>query len=310
MNTLLKMQYEKIHDDRPKISISFSGGRTSAVMTKIILDEKKNTHNIVVTFANTGCEHEGTLKFVKDCDDYWGFNTVWLESVRDAKIGVGTRHKIVDFESASRNGEPYEEAIKKHGIFNSVRPACTSYLKTEVMESYLKSIGFLRGKKINYDTAIGIRADEMDRMSIHQKKERFIYPLIDLNMTKEDVLEYMRKAPFDLNIPENMGNCVWCWKKSFRKLVDVARKNPQAFDFPRRMEKMYGQHDQVKWKSKLTSNGQMTFFRHGKSVDDIFEMAKDPNFLPVQENGFIFDEFYDKSSSCSESCEAYPTDGS
>ena len=90
MTTLLEMHYEKIHDPRPKIAISFSGGRTSAVMTKLLLDQKKDTHNMVVVFANTGCEHEGTLKFIKDCDDYWGFNTVWVEATRSQKIGVGT----------------------------------------------------------------------------------------------------------------------------------------------------------------------------------------------------------------------------
>jgi hypothetical protein len=310
-HTLLEMQYEKIHDARPKIAVSFSGGRTSAVMTKMLLDQKKDTHNIVVVFANTGCEHEDTLKFVKDCDDYWGFNTVWLEAVRDPRKGFGTRHKIVNFETASRDGKPYEEAIKKHGIFNMARPSCTSYLKTEVIESYLKSIGFFRGKKLNYQTAIGIRADEIDRMSANKEKNGIIYPLIDLGIKKDDVLEFMLRAPFDLKVPENLGNCVWCWKKSFRILVDIAKKYPECFDFPKRMEQEYGIHPTLKWeKEARRPDGKMTFFRECKSVEDIFKMSKNPKYYPIQENGFKFDQFLDKSSSCSETCEAYPTDGS
>jgi 3'-phosphoadenosine 5'-phosphosulfate sulfotransferase (PAPS reductase)/FAD synthetase len=74
---------------KPKLAISFSGGRSSAVMTKLCLDEYSSTHEIVVTFANTGCEHPATLDFVRDCDRYWNFGTVWLEAVIDPTPGVG-----------------------------------------------------------------------------------------------------------------------------------------------------------------------------------------------------------------------------
>ena len=48
-----------------KLSISFSGGKTSAYMTKWLMDNKKQDYDeIVVTFANTGQENEETLEFV------------------------------------------------------------------------------------------------------------------------------------------------------------------------------------------------------------------------------------------------------
>ena len=50
-----------------KICISFSGGRSSAVMTKMVL-QKYPDAEIQITFANTGFEHEDTLRFVNDCD--------------------------------------------------------------------------------------------------------------------------------------------------------------------------------------------------------------------------------------------------
>jgi hypothetical protein len=34
-----------------------------------------------VVFANTGQEREETLEFVKQCDDHFGFGTVWIEGV-------------------------------------------------------------------------------------------------------------------------------------------------------------------------------------------------------------------------------------
>ena len=41
----------------------------------------------------------------------------------------------------------------------------------------------------------------------------FIYPLIDWDIEKEDILSWWEDQPFDLEIPEHLGNCVWCWKK-------------------------------------------------------------------------------------------------
>jgi len=99
-----------------KIAVSFSGGRTSAYMTQRILREYKETHEIVVTFANTGLEHEKTLEFVHNCDKHMGFGTVWLEAVVDPRENKGTRHKVVTFETAARDGEPFEDVIKKYGI--------------------------------------------------------------------------------------------------------------------------------------------------------------------------------------------------
>jgi len=47
--------------------LSFSGGRSSALMT---IERLKANNDSVVIFANTGKENEATLKFVNDCDNY------------------------------------------------------------------------------------------------------------------------------------------------------------------------------------------------------------------------------------------------
>ena len=259
-----------------KIACSFSGGRTSAVMTRLVIDwaEKHKKSKPIITFANTGCEHPDTLRFVEACDENWGFETVWLEAVVTHGQRIGIRHKIVDFETASRNGEPFEEYIKKYGIPNASIKQCTSRLKTEVMESYLKTIGFFRGKKLNYTTCIGIRADEMDRMSIHRKKNKFAYPMVQRGWTKEMVLEYMSQFPWDLKIPEHYGNCVWCYKKSDRKLFTLAQEDPSVFSFPQEMERKY---------SNLKANstredGRRVFFRKNRDTNELLAQAQDSDF--------------------------------
>lgn len=293
---------------KPRLSISFSGGRSSAVMTRLCLLEFANTHTIVVTFANTGCEHEATLEFVRDCDLHWGFNTVWLEAVIGGK-GVGPRAKIVDFATASRDGKPFEDAIKKHGIFNPANPNCTNRLKIEVMESYLKSIGWDRG---SYSTAIGIRADEMDRVSPRASQMRVIYPLVNAGIGKKQVAAMMAQAAFDLRLPgDHYGNCVWCWKKSMRKLLTVAKHTPEAFDFPARMERDHG-HVNTDRMEAGEFGSTRTFFRHGKSSQDILETAHNSTFREYEETRQLTFGFWDEAwdeldigGGCGDSCEAF-----
>jgi hypothetical protein len=87
--------------------------------------------------------------------------------------------------------------------------------------------------------AIGLRADEADRISVRAKQNSIIYPLIRIGTRKEDVLRFWSRQPIDLEIPEHMGNCVWCWKKTARKLRLVGAEMPDAFNFPKRMESTY-----------------------------------------------------------------------
>lgn len=288
-----------------RISISFSGGRTSAVMTKLILDNYPHAEK-VITFANTGAEHPKTLEFVHNCDKYWGFNTVWLEAVVNPDHGKGVTHKIVDFSSASRNGEPFEAMIQKYGIPNPTTPQCTARLKTDVMLSYLRSLGW---KNKTYWTAIGIRADEIDRMNANYKSQMLWYPLIDWQWDKQKVNSFMAKQPFDLDLPSDaFGNCCFCWKKSFRKLATVAQKEPWHFDFPKRMEEKYRFHKPAKAANPET--GERLFYRRHRKVEDIFAIAQDSKFVPYEDSKqmSIWDEL-DLGGSCNDGCEVDFTEG-
>ena len=275
-----------------ELSISFSGGRTSAFMTYKLLQMWRG--RVVVTFANTGCEHESTLKFVDDCDKRLGFNVVWLEADVSPEPGVGVKHRIVSYETASRRGEPFEAFIRKYGIPNQTTPQCTTKLKQLPMESYNKSIGRLRGKSINYYTAIGIRADEADRMAASAARERLIYPMIGWGTTKQDVLDFWSEMPFDLELEhEALGNCTWCWKKSFRKLYWLANEHPDVFEFPRKMEEMYSNH---KAECAAGRGGVRRFFRGFKSVNDIMSEAG---------VGSHDDVHLSTQGACGDSCEVY-----
>lgn len=290
--------------DKPRLAISFSGGRTSAVMTKLCVEKFSDTHDIAITFANTGCEHENTLKFVDQCDKHFGWNVAWVEAVVNPEKGKGIRHKVVTYETASRNGEPFEEYIAKYGLCGPTHPQCTSRLKEEVMYDHRRSMGW---GSSTYWTAIGIRADEMDRISEKRVEKKFVYPLADAGWTKEDVKTECASWPFDLDLKgEHYGNCTWCWKKSMRKLLTIAKEDPSVFDFPLKMEKKY----QIIREGDKEREGEHRIFRKYTSTQDLLNMAKTLDFEPYRDidqtqmfSQASYDVFLDTGSSCGESCE-------
>ena len=89
--------------------ISFSGGRTSAYMLWRVLDANNGLPTEAkVIFCNTGKEEEATYKFVQDCQTKWNVPIVWVEyELIDGDHAV----KVVNFETASRNGEPFDAVI-------------------------------------------------------------------------------------------------------------------------------------------------------------------------------------------------------
>lgn len=271
-----------------KYQISFSGGKTSAYMTKLLIDNFSNDYDFIVTFANTGLEHEKTLEFVNNCDKHFGFNTVWLEAVVDPRKMKGTTHKIVDFETACRDGSIFESMISKYGIPNKAYPHCTRELKLQVMESYLRSLG-INPKEIK--TAIGIRTDEKRRVSKTHEIKNITYPLIsDFPSDKEDVNIFWDNQKFTLNIDEYQGNCKMCFKKSFKKLFRQLDDDIDSLKFHKEMEMKYPQTN------NKDGHGDRVFFRQNTSAIQLFEMWQSNNdSTPL----------HHLDGGCSESCEVY-----
>jgi hypothetical protein len=101
----------------------------------------------------------------------------------------------------------------------------------------------------------------------------------------------------DLDLPEHLGNCVTCWKKSDRKLLTIAKENPSAFDFMDRMEKTYSCHG--------PGGKAAVFFRNHRSAQEMLALSKMP-FKPFVPGAFqmeMFDPELDMQSACGESCE-------
>lgn len=279
---------------KEKLLISFSGGKTSAFMTQWLLANKQDEYEMKVVFANTGLENEKTLEFVKKNAEYFGFECIWVEAITNSIWGKGVGAKVVTFETASRNGEPFDDSNKKHGLPNQTAPKCTRELKAYAIKAYLRDIGWSK-----YQTAIGIRVDEIDRMNAKKKELRLIYPLISMiPFTKSDVNEFWKNQPFNLEIREHEGNCNCCWKKSLKKLLTIAKENPKAFDWWAEQEKKYENFIPASRAHNPNIKLPVRMYRGNKSVADILEMSKQPFEAFVDEN-------YEAPNGCEESCEAF-----
>lgn len=276
--------------------ISFSGGETSAYMAQWLKANKAQDYDrIFCVFANTGQENEETLEFVDLCDHFFNLGVYWIEADVQHGERKGSQFKSVTYDTASRNGQPFEEVIKKYGIPNATFPHCTRELKLNPIKSWLDFMGIN-----DYHMAVGIRADEIDRMQADAKEKSLIYPLVGLYMTKPKVNEFWQAMPFRLELKGYQGNCKWCWKKSLRKHLTLMNESPETYDFPERMEELYADSG--------AGEGGRVFFRKKVSTKELREMAKQP-FTPAEDDARIypepdlFDYDLDVAGGCSESCE-------
>lgn len=232
--------------------ISFSGGRTSAYMLWRVLQSNDGLPaDAVVCFANTGKEDEATLRFVRDCGEQWGVKINWLEY--QANEEPDKRWKVVDFDTASRNGEPFEAVIRQRNYLpNPVTRFCTSELKIRTMHKWLRANWADLGWDVNnieWDQMIGIRADEQRRVSkirtrghsTETVKETMLMPLADANITLADIDAFWSLQPFKLELPTVngrtlAGNCDLCFLKAGNQVQTLIAEKPERAIWWAKME--------------------------------------------------------------------------
>lgn len=264
-------------------------------MCKILKEKYGKTHNLIFGCANTSWELQKSIEFGKNVDEFLKLNCVVLEGVTHHGVRKGNTHKVVSWDDVDMKQKAFTEMIKKYGIPNPSWLHCTRELKTNPMTSYLRSIGWEAG---TYLTAIGYRADELDRVPEDYKERNLIFPLIDEGIKKEDVYRIFSKEwPFTLEIKEHEGNCQGCFKKNDRKLLTIIKENPERFEFPEKMEKEFGRIGPEFIKD---NNAPMRkFYRKNRSVEDLRNESK----MPFED---FKDELFDKHfGGCQESCEPF-----
>ena len=259
--------------------ISFSGGRTSAFMLKKIVDayEGNLPDDIYVVFANTGKEVPETLDFINECQLNWNLKVRWLELDIHQERPI-YRTKEVSYETASRNGEPFEALIdRKKFLPNNSMRICTAELKMKVMERFMRSQNYKE-----WFNVIGLRYDEHRRVSSQLKanqenknKWETIMPLYIDKKSVKHIYEYWKNNTFDLNLPNHggktlAGNCDLCYLKGTQTLVNILREKPKLADW------WIEQEEKVQaWRTEdRGSKYGMTFKGNGMSYIKLLDVTK------------------------------------
>ena len=225
--------------------VSFSGGRTSAYMLRQVLDNNDNLGELIVIFANTGKEHAATLDFVKECSERWAVLIVWLE-FRDNEQGFA----IVNYETASRDGQPFEDLIRKRSYLpNPVTRFCTIDLKIRVIHKYLRMVG-CSTEETPVDMMTGIRADEPRRVTkirnrgstSESKHATMVMPLADAGIGVQDVTDFWAAQDFDLMLTTINGrtldgNCDLCFLKGAKQIYSLIASDRSKGEWWARMER-------------------------------------------------------------------------
>lgn len=201
--------------------VSFSGGRTSAYLCKIMIDTY-GRNNVDFIYMDTGAEHSKTYEFIRKVNNEFGLNLICLRGDFTRPLGDGVGYSIVDIESLKPDLLPFKAMISKYGVPYIGGMFCTDRMKLKPFKKYCDDT---YGKK-NYETWLGIREDEPKRLT----PKPFIRYMAEISdFDKQDVLNYWSKMPFDLNLDEWSGNCEFCPKKSNLKLAASQRDSPESY---------------------------------------------------------------------------------
>lgn len=241
------------HLEGPAV-VNVSGGRSSGLLLWCTIQAARtrpgSRADFRAVFANTGKEHEATLRFVRDMASHWNVRITWLE--RASPTTEPRSWRRVDFESASRNGEPFEALIREQVALPDPRTrTCTAELKAGPVGAWCRDhLGWT-----HWLSLLGIRADERERVgraaacAATPRRDTMELPLAIAGVTSDHVLEFWREMqPFDLQLGVDLagrtilGNCDLCFMKGTDAIGAIIRSEPERAAWWAAQERWVARH--------------------------------------------------------------------
>jgi len=207
----------------------FSCGVTSAVATKLSIEKYSGVYPIVVAYCDTGSEHPDNVRFLNDCQEWFGVDITILKNPKYNDI---------------------------YDVFNSTRfmssrfgARCSLELKKMVREEF---------EDIEYDLQIfGFDSKESKRAASFIKNNPLViteFPLIDAGLSKEECLIYLQSFGIDLPVMYKMGyknnNCIGCVKGAVGYWNKIRKDFPDIFEKTAQIEDYLGAKLLVVWEGK------------------------------------------------------------
>lgn len=274
--------------------VSFSGGRTSAYLVWL-MEQKRRLEgwNVHYIFMDTGAEHPLTYRFVREMVKFWDIPLTVLTVDINPELGKGNGYKVwspADIQTRMDAQAPFRQMMAKYGTPYLGGAFCTDRMKLGPFTKYCND-QFGAG---NYTTWLGIRADEPKRLG-QKKGIRYLAELSDFE--KQDVIDWWQDQPFDLLIPEHLGNCIFCIKKSTAKLALAIKDEPGLYRvFNHELTSKSVRITDRKTPSNIMYRGNLSLEGIAKlhDEDSAYDLAQ------KMKGGKNFD-----TGSCSESCEVF-----
>ena len=187
----------------------FSCGATSAVACKLTLLKDKEAE---VAYIETGSHHSDNLRFLRDCEKWFGKKIIILRS-------------------------PYYndvlDVIKKIRFINSpYGAACTTKLKTNVRQMFEYEHPELETYVWGFECTPHER-ERAVRMQNRYKSYKHEFPLIEKKLNKENCLGILAKEGIKLPEMYKLGyhnnNCIGCVKGGMGYWNRIRKDFPDAF---------------------------------------------------------------------------------
>ena len=272
--------------------VSFSGGRTSAYLVHLMEQKRKSGEidNVHYVFMDTGAEHPKTYEFIRKCVDHFGIDLTCLRVDVNQTLGEANSYTQIGLNECKPDLQCWRDISKKYGTPYVHGAFCTLMMKTNPYRQYCDQTF---GKK-NYTNWLGIRIDEGGRL----KEKPFTRYLAEISaMDKLDIIGWWKEQPFDLEIDEWLGNCVFCMKKGTNKIELARRAEPRmAISFNNMLK-----NPDNRITDKKAPNEYI--FRNTMSLETIEKAYED---LTTEQ---LMSGLRGSSGACSESCEVFGCQG-
>ena len=196
-----------------RVVVWFSCGAASAVAAKLALDKYPNAE---IVYCDTGAEHPDNVRFLKDCERWYGKEI-----------------KVLKSEHFQDTWDVFEKTKYLVGVRGA---RCTTELKKNIRFKYqlpndLQVFGFTSDEKAR-----------SDRFKENNFDIQLSFPLIEHNLNKQQCFDFLTAAGIALPQMYLLGyknnNCIGCvkggagyWNKirrdfpdTFKRMAEVERK--------------------------------------------------------------------------------------
>jgi 3'-phosphoadenosine 5'-phosphosulfate sulfotransferase (PAPS reductase)/FAD synthetase len=191
----------------------FSCGAASAIATKIALARYENC---VIVYQDTGSEHPDNIRFLADCEKWYGQKIQTISSEKYADIW-----------------EVFKETKYLVGVAGA---RCTAELKRKVAERFLNHF---EDREI-----LGYTVEERARVERFRKanpERRIECPLIDDLLGKDDCLGWLERVGIEIPAMYKLGyrnnNCIGCVKGGAGYWNKIRKTHPEIFDRMAKVER-------------------------------------------------------------------------